>query len=87
MNSAQIQLRLTLSDQLYDFLQGQANRFGLTVTQVVKHMILEKAQKEEFPTYRASAKTEQSYHDAITNIDKATVVNNTKELKTFFDSL
>lgn len=87
MNSAQIQLRLTLSDQLYDFLQGQASRFGLTVTQVVKHMIVEKAQKEEFPTYRASAATEQAAREALENIDKATVINNSKELDKYFANL
>lgn len=87
MNTGQIQVRISLPDQLYQYLLGQSSRLGIPVTQVVKHMVIEKAQKDEFPTYLASAQTEQSYHDAITNIDKATVINNSKELKTFFDSL
>lgn len=87
MNTAQIQLRLTLSDQLYDFLQGQASRFGLTVTQVVKHLIIEKAQKDEFPIYQASDQTIQSYHDAMANMDKSIVINNKKDLKEFFNTL
>ncbi len=84
MNSAQIQLRLTLSDQLYDFLQGQANRFGLTVTQVVKHMILEKAQKEEFPIYEMSERTKSKAVKAMVDINKSVLVS---DVDTYFDSL
>lgn len=75
MNSAQIQLRLTLSDQLYDFLLGQASRFGLTVTQVVKHMILEKAQKDDYPIYEMSTRTKTKAEKAMENIKKSTIVS------------
>lgn len=44
MNTGQIQVRISLTDQLYQFLLGQSNRLGIPVTQVVKHMIIEKAQ-------------------------------------------
>lgn len=84
MNTGQIQLRLTLTDQLYEFLQGQASRLGVPVTQLVKHMIIEKAQKEEFPTFRASAKAEQAYEEAMANLDKAVEVKNIAE---YFDNL
>ncbi len=69
MNTGQIQVRLTLTSQLYNFLQGQASRLGIPVTQVVKHMIIENAQKEEFPTFKASLKAEQAYAKAMTNLD------------------
>ena len=85
MNTAQIQLRLTLSDQLYDFLRGEASRFGMTVTQVVKHMIFEKAQKSEYHTFAASDRTIQRAKEAMLNIDKATEVKNIDEYFKRFD--
>lgn len=84
MNTGQIQLRLTLTDQLYEFLQSWSNRLGIPVTQVVKHMIIEKAQKEEFPVFRASHATETAYKQAISDKSKATKVKN---LDKFFQSL
>ncbi|MEK7163771.1 MAG: hypothetical protein AAB768_01350 [Patescibacteria group bacterium] len=86
MNTAQIQLRLTLSDQLYDFLLGQANRFGLTVTQVVKHLIIEKAQRDEYPTFMASDSTIKSSQKALEDYKngKYIAVDNLKE---YFDNL
>jgi len=79
MNTGQIQVRLTLTNQLYSFLQGQASRLGIPVTQVVKHMIIEKAQKEEYPTFKASLKTEQAYANAMANLDKAVEVPDVEE--------
>lgn len=84
MNTGQIQLRVTLTDQLYDFLVGRASRLGIPVTQVVKHMIIEKAQQEEYPTFQASVKTEKSYQGIVSNKDKFIEVSN---LKRYLDSL
>ncbi len=87
MNTGQIQLRLSLSSQLYDFLLGQSSRLGLPVTQVVKHLIVEKAQKEEYPVFHASTRTEEAYKEAMANIGKATTISTQKDLKKFFASL
>jgi hypothetical protein len=84
MNTAQIQLRLTLSDQLYDFLRGEASRFGMTVTQVVKHMIFEKAQKSEYPTFAASDRVIEKYKEALANKDKFVEV---KDVGAYLDNL
>lgn len=84
MNTAQIQLRLTLSDQLYDFLQGQASRFGLTVTQVVKHLIIEKAQKDEFPIFEMSDRTKAKAEKAMVDINKSALVS---DVDKYFDTL
>jgi len=84
MNTGQIQVRLTLTDQLYEFLKGQSSRLGIPVTQVVKHMIIEKAQKEDYPTFRASARTEQAYKEAMAHLDQAVVVSDVDE---YFENL
>lgn len=84
MNAGQIQLRISLTHQLYDFLSGLSNRFGIPVTQVVKHLIIEKAQKEEFPTFRASEKAEQAYKEAMKTLDQAIDV---KDIGEYFKNL
>lgn len=84
MNSGQIQVRISLTDQLYQFLVGQSSRLGVPVTQVVKHMIIEKAQQEKYPTYQASSITESAYHDALTNLNHAVEVSDVDE---FFKGL
>ncbi len=75
MKTPQIQVKISLTSQLYDFLLGQSSQLGIPVTQVVKHMIIEKAQKDDFPTYRASQRTEDAYKQAILEKDKAVVVD------------
>lgn len=84
MNTNQIQVRISLTDQLYQFLVGQSSRLGVPVTQIVKHMIIEKAQQEKYPTYQASTMTEAAYRDALANLDQAIEVGDVDE---FFKSL
>lgn len=84
MNTGQIQLRLTLTDQLYEFLQSWSVRLGIPVTQVVKHMIIERAQREEYPVFSASGKTEDDYKLAMSEKHKATKIT---DVDKFFKNL
>lgn len=84
MNTGQIQLRVTLTDQLYEFLQSRAARLGLPVTQLVKHMIIKEAEKEEFPTYLASTLAEQKFEQAHSKPDNFVKVD---DVKKYLDSL
>ena len=79
MNTPQIQVKISLTSQLYDFLQGQSSQLGIPVTQVVKHMIIEKAQKDSSPTYKVTPKVEKDYRQAMLEIDKAIKVDNLDE--------
>ena len=79
MNQAQIQVKISLTSQLYDFLQGQSSQLGIPVTQVVKHMIIEKAQKDSYPTYKASKRTEEAYKQAIADQENAIAVDDVDE--------
>jgi len=79
MNTGQIQLRLTLTDRLYEFLQAKAARLGLPVTQVVKHMIIKEAEKEEYPVFPASALAERKFEEAQTNLDNFIKVDNVEK--------
>ncbi len=70
MNTDQIQIRLTVSDRLYEFLQGKSLRLGVAVTQVVKHLIVKEAETENYPVFPASLKTEEKYAQAQKKLDK-----------------
>lgn len=84
MKQVQKQIKISLTDQLYDFLLGQSSQLGIPVTQVIKHMIIEKAQKDSYPTYKASKRTEEAYKQAMLEKDKAILV---EDLDEYFASL
>lgn len=79
MIKGQIQVKISLTNQLHDFLLGQSSRLGIPVTQVVKHMIIEKAQGESYPTYQASQRTEKAYQEAMADIKNAVEVTDVDE--------
>lgn len=79
MKTGQIQVKISLTSQLYDFLLGQSSQLGIPITQVVKHMIIAQAQKDFYPTYRASEKTEEAYKQAMLEKDQAIVIDDVDE--------
>jgi len=84
MNTQQIQLKISLSDQLNDLLQSKASRLGIPVTQFVKHLIIKEVETEEYPTFKMSERTEKRANDAMEQIDKAVSVN---DVAKFFEEL
>lgn len=79
MNSQQIQLKISLSDQLNDLLQSRATRLGIPVTQFVKHLIIKEVEIDEYPTFKMSKRTEEKAHKAMQQLDKAVSVDNVAE--------
>lgn len=71
MDIQQVQLKISLSDQLNDLLQSKAARLGIPVTQFVKHLIIKEVETEEFPIFPASERTIDKAKKAIKNRDKA----------------
>lgn len=65
MNTGQVQIRISLSPQLYDFVRAKASRLGLPVTQFVKHTLIEDVKKEEYPTFVASKKVIRNAKQAL----------------------
>jgi len=84
MNVGQIQVRLSLSDPLYDFLRSKSARLGVPVTQVIKHMIMREAEGEKFPVYPASAAAEEKYKNAKAGLSEFV---ETKDINSFMNSL
>lgn len=79
MIKGQIQVKVSLTSQLYEFLLGQSSQLGIPITQVVKHMIIEKAQRDSYPTFRASKRTEEAYKQAMLEKDQAILVDDIDE--------
>ena len=84
MNTGQIQVRITLTDQLYEFLQAKAARLGLPITQVVKHLIVKEAEKEEYPVFPASSLAENKFAQAQSGLSDFVKVD---DIKKYLDSL
>jgi len=78
------QLRVTLPMEMQDYLKNQADRFGLTMSGYVKHLIVNDAKDESYPVFQASKQVEQSYQKAMKHYDSARVVTN---VTAFLDSL
>ena len=84
MITPQTQVKLNLSVNLKDFLEAKARKFGMPMSDYLKHLILKDIEDEEYPTFEASEATEQATKRALREIDKSIVINNSKDLKDFF---
>lgn len=81
---SQVQLKISLSEQLSDLLQSKAAKFGVPVTQFVKHLIIKEVENEVYPTFAASGWLEEKTQKAMKDIKKGTEVKNVHQ---FFKDL
>lgn len=70
MNSP-IQLKVNLTPELQELLQSKASKFGVPLTQYVKHVLMKDVEDEDYPVYRASEETERAAQQALDELDKA----------------
>lgn len=59
------QLKVTLPIQLYDYVQAKTQRFGLTMSAYLKHLILEDVKDMETPEFIMSQSTEETALKAL----------------------
>lgn len=71
MHAPQIQLKISLSEQLSELLKSKAARLGVPVTQFVKHLIMKEVENETFPTFEASQWLEKKTQKALSEYNKA----------------
>lgn len=83
MNSNQIQIKISVSEQLNNLLKLKAEKLGIPVTQLVKYILIKDIEKE-VSVYRASDKLEKISEDAMKDVDNAVVVD---DIDDFFDNL
>lgn len=81
MNTSQVQLKVSLSQQLNDLLLSKAARFGVPVTQFVKYLILKEVEEETYPTFQMSDQTEENLKKAMEDYQngKAIKIDNMSE--------
>lgn len=84
IQSSQVQLKVSLSEQLKDRLESKAARLGIPVTQFVKHLILKEVEIEEYPVFEASDRTIKKAKQALKEKNKAIVV---KDIQKYFKNL
>ncbi|MFA6569808.1 MAG: hypothetical protein WCT77_01045 [Bacteroidota bacterium] len=71
MSVTQIQLKISLSEQLSELLASKAARIGIPVTQLVKHLIIKEVEDIEYPTFQMSQSSEKRTQEAMQQMDKA----------------
>ncbi|HUD09397.1 MAG TPA: hypothetical protein VMR77_01155 [Patescibacteria group bacterium] len=84
IDAGQIQIRVSISQQLGDLLKSKAERLGVPITQLVKHLIIDEVKDEQYPVFKASAVTEKAAMEAMDHIDEAVDIDNVNE---FFKNL
>lgn len=82
MNTEQIQIKISLSQQLNKLVLARANNFGVPVTQYIKYLILKEV--EEYPTYQISDRTEKKATKALKEIRKLKPIT---DIKTYLKNL
>lgn len=65
------QLKINLSEELQDLLLSKAAKLGIPLTQYAKHVLIKDVENEEYPTFRASAQTEEVAQKALEQLDKS----------------
>lgn len=84
IDTGQIQIRVSVSQQLGDLLKSKAERLGVPITQLVKHLIIDEVKNEEYPVFKASDSTEKAAKEAMEHIDEAVDIENVND---FFNNL
>ncbi len=77
--TGQVQIRVSVSQQLGDLLKSKAQRLGIPVTQLVKHLLITEVKDEEYPTFQASDRVVQKAKKALQEKTKAVKVTNVSE--------
>jgi hypothetical protein len=70
MNSP-IQLKINLTEELQSLLESKASKFGIPLTQYVKHVLIKDVEDLEYPVFKASVATEKAAVEALQQIDKS----------------
>jgi len=76
-----IQLKINLTTQLQELLESKAGKFGVPLTQYVKHVLMKDVEDAEYPIFKASEETEKAAREALQQLDKSV------DAKSFFRQL
>ncbi len=79
MSVSQVQLKVSLSEQLNDLLKAKAQRLGVPVTQLVKYILIKEVDTESYPTFAASDHLEKISEKALKEVGKSVKVGDVDE--------
>ena len=85
-NSQAVQIKLTLSDELYGYVKSKAEKFGLSLAAYVRHLVINDVKDVDIPEFKMSAKRERLGLKALEDYrkGKTRAIENWDE---YFDSL
>ncbi|PIU36985.1 hypothetical protein CO005_02085 [Candidatus Roizmanbacteria bacterium CG_4_8_14_3_um_filter_34_9] len=83
MNTNQIQIKVSVSEQLSNLLRYKADRLGIPVTQLVKYILIKDVEKEN-PVFTVSDQLEKISEKAIGDLNNSIIVDNIDD---FFNKL
>ena len=66
-----IQLKVNLTTELEELLKSKANKFGVPLTQYVKHVLMKDVENIEYPVFKASESTEEEAKKALEDLGSA----------------
>ena len=61
------------------YVDKRANKFGMTTSSYIKHLIAKDIEDKEYPVYQASEKVERAYKKAIKNKNKSVLLEGSLE--------
>lgn len=65
MSTSVTQIKVSLPDPLYDYLNSKAGKFGLTLSSYVKNLIIDDVKDMDMPVFKMSEKTEEVASQAL----------------------
>lgn len=68
MITPQTQIKLNLSVSLKEFLESKAKRYGMPMSDYLKHLILKDVEGEQYPTFEPSEATIKAYKQALKDL-------------------
>ena len=68
-------------------MEAKARKFGIPMSDYLKHLILKDVEGEEYPIFEPSEVTIKAAKRAMKNIDKSVVLKNAEDIKQFFKNL
>jgi hypothetical protein len=84
MITQQSQIKINLPLALKEFLETKANKYDITLTSYIKHLILNDVADLKYPTFEMSKESEKLAEETIKNKEKAIKINNVSD---FFKQL
>lgn len=81
-----VQIKVTLPIQLQEFVQSKADKFGMSLSTYIKHLVLDDVKNMDMPTFTMSDQTERTALQALEEYKqgKTTEIKNIGE---FLDNL